>query len=228
MTRAPCCGGIRRTQRQPGTPRCWGYVLSSFVLSSHRAASSRSVSRNLAYREKLTPGALYSFLRRLNLERHTVLPWTSADAHSSPITLEQYLDVLAKQNYLEKVSCVGSGQLTTDEAQARRRRRTGRGDRVAVGLARGRILRDRGGRVHPETVSLLATTTLADTSFLGESDDEDESEDEQPGPSRRTRGAANGDHQTPAQRRAARRIAKRQRIQNDLERAAGGPLTGEL
>lgn len=32
-----------------------------------------------------------------------MLPWKSPDAHFANITLEQYMDVLAKHNYVEKV-----------------------------------------------------------------------------------------------------------------------------
>ena len=42
-------------------------------------------------------------LKRLNLQRDTHLPFTSTDSHEAGLTLDKYLDLLAKQNYLEKV-----------------------------------------------------------------------------------------------------------------------------
>lgn len=51
----------------------------------------------------LMADTLHGFLRRLNLHRDTVLPYKSADVAGDPMTLDKYLDLLAKQNYLEKV-----------------------------------------------------------------------------------------------------------------------------
>lgn len=45
---------------------------------------------------------LHSYLRRLNLERNTVLPYATPDTKEDLLTLDKYLDLLAKQNYLEK------------------------------------------------------------------------------------------------------------------------------
>ncbi|TXT09121.1 hypothetical protein VHUM_02595 [Vanrija humicola] len=59
---------------------------------------------------------LHSFLRRLNLTRDTVLPWASEDSKEPPVTLDKYLDLLAKLNYLEKVvtpSASGPGEPPT-------------------------------------------------------------------------------------------------------------------
>ncbi|BEI85820.1 hypothetical protein CcaverHIS002_0601070 [Cutaneotrichosporon cavernicola] len=144
--------------------------------------------------------ALYAFLRRLNLERHTVLPWKSPNSHSATITLEQFMDVLAKQNYLEKTKHKHAG-----------------GDGPAEEIEW------RWGSREAE-FSEKAAAAFIEKLFLGDSDDESDSEEEEAGPSRQR----NGDHQSPSERRAARRAAKRKRIHNDLERAAGGPLTGEL
>jgi hypothetical protein len=44
-----------------------------------------------------------SLLRRLGLRRDTILPFGSADGHRTFMSLETYMDHLAKQNYLEKV-----------------------------------------------------------------------------------------------------------------------------
>ena len=49
------------------------------------------------------PDHLHSLLRRLNLERNTLLPYNTPDTKEPLITLDKYLDVLAKQNYLEKI-----------------------------------------------------------------------------------------------------------------------------
>jgi hypothetical protein len=54
---------------------------------------------------------LHAHLKRLGLFSDTVLPYTSADNKDLPLTLDKYLDLLAKQNYLEKVS-VGSAICT--------------------------------------------------------------------------------------------------------------------
>lgn len=46
-------------------------------------------------------------LKRLNLHRDTILPYTSPDAKEPPMTLDKYLDLLARQQYLEKVKIAG-------------------------------------------------------------------------------------------------------------------------
>ncbi|RSH95070.1 hypothetical protein EHS25_000156 [Saitozyma podzolica] len=46
---------------------------------------------------------LHSLLRRLNLHRETILPFASPDHKEPYITLDKFLDLLDKQNYLEKV-----------------------------------------------------------------------------------------------------------------------------
>ncbi|GMK56100.1 hypothetical protein CspeluHIS016_0211560 [Cutaneotrichosporon spelunceum] len=134
--------------------------------------------------------ALYAFLRRLNLERHTVLPWKSVDSYSGTMTLEQFMDTKLKHT---------GGDGPTEEIEWRW------GSREAE-------------------FSEKAASVFIEKLFLGDSDDESDSEEEDAGPSRRR----TTDHQTPAERRAARRGAKRKRIHADLERVVGGPLTGEL
>ncbi|KAL7421060.1 hypothetical protein Q5752_003944 [Cryptotrichosporon argae] len=52
--------------------------------------------------------ALHAYLRRFNLEADTVLPYTSSDSHEPPLTLDKYLDALARQNYLEKIKIPGA------------------------------------------------------------------------------------------------------------------------
>lgn len=47
---------------------------------------------------------LHSFLLRLDLRGDTPLPYSGEDTHEPQLTLDKYLDLLAKQNYLEKVS----------------------------------------------------------------------------------------------------------------------------
>lgn len=47
---------------------------------------------------------LHALLRRLELSRDTLLPFVSEDGKEEPIVLDKYLDLLAKQHYLEKVS----------------------------------------------------------------------------------------------------------------------------
>lgn len=46
---------------------------------------------------------LHSLLRRLGLHRDTVLPYASADGTDEKLTLDKYLDLLARKRYLEKV-----------------------------------------------------------------------------------------------------------------------------
>lgn len=49
---------------------------------------------------------LHSLLRRLGLHRDTILPYTSKDGVGEKLTLDKYLDLLARKRYLEKVmSC---------------------------------------------------------------------------------------------------------------------------
>ncbi|WWC72934.1 uncharacterized protein I206_106898 [Kwoniella pini CBS 10737] len=52
---------------------------------------------------------LHAYLRRLNLKRETILPYSSSDSKEPYLTLDKYLDLLAKQNYLEKVKIPGHG-----------------------------------------------------------------------------------------------------------------------
>ncbi len=46
---------------------------------------------------------LHALLRRLNLRRDTILPYSSTDSRAEPMTLDKYLELLEKQHYLEKV-----------------------------------------------------------------------------------------------------------------------------
>ncbi|OCF35722.1 hypothetical protein I316_02777 [Kwoniella heveanensis BCC8398] len=52
---------------------------------------------------------LHAYLRRLNLDRDTILPYASADSKEPRLTLDKYLDLLAKQSYLEKVKLPAPG-----------------------------------------------------------------------------------------------------------------------
>jgi len=56
--------------------------------------------------ELITADHLHALLKRLSLERETVLSPASTDTKEPALTLDKYLDRLAAQNYLEKV---GSG-----------------------------------------------------------------------------------------------------------------------
>jgi hypothetical protein len=49
------------------------------------------------------PDHLHALLRRLNLHRDTVLPYTSTDSKEPPMTLDKYLELLDRHHYLEKV-----------------------------------------------------------------------------------------------------------------------------
>lgn len=101
---------------------------------------------------------LHSLLRRLGLHRDTVLPYASKDGTGEKLTLDKYLELLARKRYLEKVSrhdscCLVVVKLTP--GRERRHRRPAQSHRVAVGRARGRVQREGGGRVHREDVSML-------------------------------------------------------------------------
>ena len=51
-------------------------------------------------------------LKKLNLTRDTILPYQSPDHKEPPMTLDRYLDVLARQGYLEKIKVLNpSGNL---------------------------------------------------------------------------------------------------------------------
>lgn len=50
---------------------------------------------------------LHALLRRLNLYRETVLPYASKDTTDPHLTLDKYLELLAKYQYLEKIKNLG-------------------------------------------------------------------------------------------------------------------------
>lgn len=50
---------------------------------------------------------LHALLRRLNLYRETVLPYASKDTTDPHLTLDKYLELLAKYQYLEKIKNPG-------------------------------------------------------------------------------------------------------------------------
>ena len=51
---------------------------------------------------------LHTYLKHLGLQRDTSLPFASPDSKDPALTLDRYLDLLAKQNYLEKVKTPGA------------------------------------------------------------------------------------------------------------------------
>ena len=51
---------------------------------------------------------LHALLKRLNLLRETILSYASPDSKEPHLTLDRYLDVLARQQYLEKVKVPGA------------------------------------------------------------------------------------------------------------------------
>lgn len=55
----------------------------------------------------LMPDHLHALLKRLNLYRETVLPYTSSDSKEPPLTLDKYLSELEKAKYLEKRTTPG-------------------------------------------------------------------------------------------------------------------------
>nr|ODN90611.1 hypothetical protein L203_01722 [Cryptococcus depauperatus CBS 7841] len=135
---------------------------------------------------------LHALLRRFNLHRDTVLPYVSKDVTEPPLTLDRYLDLLARQSYLEKIKEPGPN-----------------------GQAEGGLIEWRWGYRESE-FSYKAAGKFIEEIMLGregDSDSDDDNEDVQPG--RRER-----------DRQREERVSKRQKLQNDLAKAAGGPLTG--
>ncbi|WVQ74445.1 hypothetical protein IAR50_004046 [Cryptococcus sp. DSM 104548] len=52
---------------------------------------------------------LHALLKRLNLHRETVLPYSSKDSTGDLLTLDKYLDQLNRTRYLEKIDIPGTG-----------------------------------------------------------------------------------------------------------------------
>lgn len=63
--------------------------------------------RDVHEETRLTIDDLHALLKRLNLYRDTVLPFTSSDSKDPPMTLDKYLNELDKLKYLEKRTIPG-------------------------------------------------------------------------------------------------------------------------
>ncbi|KAL0247837.1 hypothetical protein I308_103915 [Cryptococcus tetragattii IND107] len=140
---------------------------------------------------------LHALLRRLNLYRETVLPYASKDASDPFLTLDKYLDLLAKYQYLEKIKNPGP-----------------------IGQPEGGTIEWRWGSREAEFSSIAAAKFMEEIMLgkEGESDSEEEEEDEEDQPRRRGRGAP---------RERSSRTAKRQKLRDDIIKATGGvPLNG--
>ncbi|ORY24201.1 MAGE family-domain-containing protein [Naematelia encephala] len=87
-------GALIQWEKGDGTPS--GHV----ALMGIRAVI---LSLVLCYGRSIDDDILHALLRRLDLDRNTLLPYTSPDSKDPPMDLDKYLDLLAKQNYLEKV-----------------------------------------------------------------------------------------------------------------------------
>lgn len=66
-----------------------------------------AIPRQLATLSHSHTDHLHALLKRLNLLRETILPFASPDSKDPHLTLDKYLDLLAKQQYLEKVKVPG-------------------------------------------------------------------------------------------------------------------------
>ncbi|EJT51880.1 hypothetical protein A1Q1_06877 [Trichosporon asahii var. asahii CBS 2479] len=121
---------------------------------------------------------LHSLLRRLGLHRDTVLPYASKDGTGEKLTLDKYLDLLARKRYLEKAESGGTG-------------------------GQPKVIEWRWGAREAE-FSEKAAGAFIEKIFFDQAESDSDDED----------GEA-----------IRAREANRKRVRNELERAAGGPLT---
>ncbi|WVQ81365.1 hypothetical protein IAT38_003488 [Cryptococcus sp. DSM 104549] len=146
----------------------------------------------MCHNRNVTDDHLHALLRRLGLYRETVLPYVSSDQHEMPLTLDRYLELLARQSYLEKVKIPGPA--ANPEAGS---------------------IEWRWGNREAEFSEKAAAKFIEDVMFGAEVDsDEDDDSDDQ----RRRRG----------RRQQEPRVNKRQKLRDDVVKAAGGELVGDL
>ncbi|KAK4689364.1 hypothetical protein P7C73_g732, partial [Tremellales sp. Uapishka_1] len=140
---------------------------------------------------------LHAMLKRVNLQRDTILPFKAPESHQSVLTLDRYLELLERQNYLEK----HKSNTNADGKQE---------------------IEWRWGSRELEFSEKAAAEFIAKLFFVDEEEDEITSDDEDV--PRRNR---NGQRTQPGGRRGERKLAQ-QKLKTDLEKAAGGPLGGQL
>ncbi|OXC60434.1 hypothetical protein C358_04148 [Cryptococcus neoformans MW-RSA852] len=151
----------------------------------------------LCHNRIISDDHLHALLRRLNLYRETVLPYASKDTTDPHLTLDKYLELLAKYQYLEKIKNLGP-----------------------MGQPEGGTIEWKWGSREAEFSSKAAAKFMEEIMLgkEGESDSEEEEEDDEDQPRRRGRGAP---------REKASRPQKRQKLRDDIVKAAGGvPLSG--
>ncbi|WWD06919.1 hypothetical protein V865_005016 [Kwoniella europaea PYCC6329] len=141
---------------------------------------------------------LHAYLRRLNLRRETILPYSSTDSKEPPLTLDKYLDLLAKQNYLEKVKIPGHGH---------------GGERVEQ-------FEWRWGQREVE-FSEKDAAKFIEQIILGAEDESSSSEEEGEADNGRRNRRGRGQGQR------VDKLARRNKLKEDIVKAAGGELTGK-
>ncbi|WVQ93061.1 hypothetical protein IAU59_000125 [Kwoniella sp. CBS 9459] len=139
---------------------------------------------------------LHAYLRRLNLNRDTILPYTSTDSKEPRLTLDKYLDLLAKQSYLEKIKIAAPTRDNPD----------------------GEACEWRWGQREVEFTEKDAAVFIERVMLGAEEDDSSEDEDEG--------GGANDPRHRRRQRQRAEKAAKRTKLREDIIKAVGGPLRG--
>ncbi|WVQ63737.1 uncharacterized protein L199_001890 [Kwoniella botswanensis] len=140
---------------------------------------------------------LHAYLRRLNLRRETILPYSSTDSKEPPLTLDKYLDLLAKQNYLEKVKIPGHGH----------------------GGEGGEQYEWRWGQREVE-FSEKDAARFIEQLILGADDESSSEEEEEEDNGRR-------DRRGRPQDQTVDKAARRNKLKEDIVKAAGGELTGK-
>ena len=85
---------------------CMGRVISDGECFSLRDISKLQITLICTVLDHL-----HALLRRLNLNRETILPYSSKDSKEPHMTLDRYLDLLAKQGYLDKIKVPAPNRL---------------------------------------------------------------------------------------------------------------------
>ncbi|OCF79047.1 hypothetical protein I204_00991 [Kwoniella mangroviensis CBS 8886] len=142
---------------------------------------------------------LHAYLRRLTLRRETILPYSSSDSKEPPLTLDKYLDLLAKQNYLEKVKIPGHGRGHGGEG--------------------GEQFEWRWGQREVE-FSEKDAAKFIEHIILGADDESSSEEDAEEDNGRRNRRGRGQDQRVD-------KVARRNKLKEDIVKAAGGELTGK-
>jgi hypothetical protein len=142
-----------------------------------------------------------------------MLPYTSPDSKEPPMTLDKYLDLLARQQYLEKVKI--TGQLHTEEVAAFEWRWGNREAEFSEQAASDWIIEMCVVRIL--SVKMMLTTR----SLTGDEDGDDDDDDEDGGDGGRAARARQ-------KKKQEARVKRIEDLKKDIVRAAGGPLTSDL